>query len=165
MQTVSQADWLTFQRVAVASDVSELLPQLRTPTLVLHPRRSLNLPPEESIKLAAAIPNARLVLIDGATPLGDPVQGLQAIEDFVTSLPDKAPAPGAAGVGNAPAILSSREVQVLRLVAAGKSNPQIADELVISLNTVQRHVSNIPAKTGLANRTEAAGYARDQGLL
>jgi NarL family two-component system response regulator LiaR len=53
---------------------------------------------------------------------------------------------------------------VLRLVAAGKSNLQIADELVISLNTVQRHVSSILAKTGLANRTEAATYAHRRGL-
>ncbi|HEY4685433.1 MAG TPA: LuxR C-terminal-related transcriptional regulator, partial [Dehalococcoidia bacterium] len=46
-----------------------------------------------------------------------------------------------------------------------RSNPQIADELVISLNTVQHHVSNILAKTGCANRTEAAVYARDRGLV
>src|SRR3972149_5765692 len=64
-----------------------------------------------------------------------------------------------------PGGLSQREVEVLRLIAAGRSNPQIADELVISLNTVQRHVSNILDKTGAANRTEAAGYARDKGLL
>jgi DNA-binding NarL/FixJ family response regulator len=61
--------------------------------------------------------------------------------------------------------LSGREVEVLRLIAAGRSNPQIAEELVISLNTVQRHVSNILAKTGAANRTEAAVYARDKGLV
>jgi DNA-binding NarL/FixJ family response regulator len=61
--------------------------------------------------------------------------------------------------------LSIRETEVLRLIATGKSNPQIAAELVISLNTVQRHVSNILAKTGAANRTEAAGYARDRGLI
>jgi DNA-binding CsgD family transcriptional regulator len=60
--------------------------------------------------------------------------------------------------------LSEREVEVLRLVAQGRSNPQIADELVISLNTVQRHVSNILAKTGLANRTEAASYAHRHDL-
>ncbi|HEY4685682.1 MAG TPA: response regulator transcription factor, partial [Dehalococcoidia bacterium] len=65
----------------------------------------------------------------------------------------------------APGTLSPREVEVLRLVAAGRSNPQIAGELVISINTVQRHVSNILAKTGLANRTEAAVYARDKGLV
>jgi DNA-binding NarL/FixJ family response regulator len=68
------------------------------------------------------------------------------------------------GANALPDGLSVREVEVLRLVAAGKSNPQIADELVISLNTVQRHVSNILAKTGLANRTEAASYATRNGL-
>jgi DNA-binding NarL/FixJ family response regulator len=60
--------------------------------------------------------------------------------------------------------LSSRESEVLRLVAAGQSNKQIADELVISLNTARKHVANILDKTGTANRTEAAGYARDHGL-
>ena len=61
--------------------------------------------------------------------------------------------------------LSPRELEVLRLIAAGKSNPQIAAELFISLSTVQHHVSNILAKTGAANRTEAAAYARDRGLV
>jgi NarL family two-component system response regulator LiaR len=56
-------------------------------------------------------------------------------------------------------------VQVLRLVAAGKSNQQIADDLVISLNTASRHVSNILDKTGVANRTEAATFAHNAGLL
>jgi len=60
--------------------------------------------------------------------------------------------------------LSEREVEVLRLVAAGKSNQQIADELVISLNTVFRHVSNIFNKSGATNRTEAAAYANRHGL-
>jgi DNA-binding NarL/FixJ family response regulator len=61
--------------------------------------------------------------------------------------------------------LSERELEVLRLLAAGKSNLQIADALVISLNTVRRHVSNIFDKTGAANRAQAAIYARDHGLV
>jgi DNA-binding CsgD family transcriptional regulator len=61
--------------------------------------------------------------------------------------------------------LSAREVEVLRLLAAGKSNQQIADELVISMNTVIRHVSNIFAKIGASNRTEAASYAHRQELV
>jgi DNA-binding NarL/FixJ family response regulator len=61
--------------------------------------------------------------------------------------------------------LSPREVEVLRLVAAGRTNQQIAGELVLSLFTVNRHVSNIYAKTGAANRAEATAYAAKQGLL
>jgi DNA-binding NarL/FixJ family response regulator len=64
-----------------------------------------------------------------------------------------------------PGGLSAREVEVLRLVAAGRSNQQIADELVISLNTVIHHVSNIFAKTNAANRTEAASFATRYGLV
>ncbi len=60
--------------------------------------------------------------------------------------------------------LSAREVEVLRLVAAGRTNQQIAGELFISLNTVARHVSNIFDKTGAANRTEAGAYAARHGL-
>jgi DNA-binding CsgD family transcriptional regulator len=61
--------------------------------------------------------------------------------------------------------LSEREVEVLRLVVAGLTNRQIGDALVISLNTVARHVSNIFAKTGVANRAEAASFAHRHGLI
>ena len=70
--------------------------------------------------------------------------------------------------GTAPAYpdgLTPREVEVLRLVAAGKSNREIATELFISLNTVFHHVSNILNKTSSANRTEAAAYAAQHGLV
>jgi DNA-binding CsgD family transcriptional regulator len=64
-----------------------------------------------------------------------------------------------------PADLSEREVEVLRLIAAGLSNQAIADELFISLNTVARHVNHILTKTGTASRTEAAAYAHRCGLV
>jgi DNA-binding CsgD family transcriptional regulator len=63
-----------------------------------------------------------------------------------------------------PGGLTRREVDVLRLIAAGRSNREIAHSLVISHNTVLRHVSNILSKTGAANRAEAAAYAARQGL-
>jgi DNA-binding CsgD family transcriptional regulator/pimeloyl-ACP methyl ester carboxylesterase len=63
-----------------------------------------------------------------------------------------------------PTGLAEREVEVLRLIAAGKSNQQIADELFISPNTVSHHLRNIFAKTGTVNRTEAASFAYQQGL-
>ena len=61
--------------------------------------------------------------------------------------------------------LSEREVDVLRLVAAGRSYQQIAEELVISLNTVQRHVSNLYTKIGATNRVEATAYATRNALV
>lgn len=67
-----------------------------------------------------------------------------------------------AGPGHA--ALSAREREVLRLLAAGRSNRDIAAALVISLNTVLRHVTHILEKTGAANRTEAAAYAHRHGL-
>jgi DNA-binding NarL/FixJ family response regulator len=63
-----------------------------------------------------------------------------------------------------PAGLTGREVEVLRLIAAGRSNRAIAEALFISLNTVLRHVSHIFTKTGVANRAEAAAYATRHGL-
>ena len=55
--------------------------------------------------------------------------------------------------------LTHREVEVLRLLTIGRRNRDIADELMISSNTVIRHVSNIYGKIGVANRAEAAAYA------
>jgi predicted ATPase/DNA-binding CsgD family transcriptional regulator len=60
--------------------------------------------------------------------------------------------------------LTGREVEVLRLVAAGKSNREIGEALVISENTVIRHVANIFTKTGSANRAAAAAYAAQRGI-
>jgi NarL family two-component system response regulator LiaR len=60
--------------------------------------------------------------------------------------------------------LTEREMQVLRLVAQGLSNPEIAKELVISERTVRTHVSNILGKLHLANRTQAALFALREGL-
>jgi DNA-binding CsgD family transcriptional regulator len=61
--------------------------------------------------------------------------------------------------------LSGREVEILRLIARGLTNQQIAAELTISLNTVLHHVSNILGKTGAANRAEATDYAHRRGLI
>lgn len=61
--------------------------------------------------------------------------------------------------------LTPRELQVLRLVAAGKTNKAVAAELAISEKTVDRHVSNIFDKLDVANRTEAASWAHRHGLV
>lgn len=61
--------------------------------------------------------------------------------------------------------LTNREMEVLRLIARGMSNGEIANELFISENTVKGHVSNILSKLQLADRTQAAVYAWEQGLV
>jgi NarL family two-component system response regulator LiaR len=61
--------------------------------------------------------------------------------------------------------LTEREVEVLRLLAQGKTNQQIAADLEISLHTAGHHVGNILGKVGVANRTEAASYAFQHGLV
>lgn len=68
------------------------------------------------------------------------------------------------GGANYPAGLSEREVDVIRLLATGRTNGQIAGELFISVNTVSHHLRNIFAKTGTGNRTEAAAFAIQAGL-
>ena len=60
--------------------------------------------------------------------------------------------------------LTEREVEVLKLVAQGQPNQEIAETLVISERTVRTHVSNILNKLHLANRTQAALYALREGL-
>jgi DNA-binding NarL/FixJ family response regulator len=89
--------------------------------------------------------------------------GMHALEGRITIYIEPHPA----SVPAAPAVLDDlrqREVEVLHLLAAGKSNREIADALCISLNTVATHVRNILIKTGTANRTEAAAYALRRGL-
>jgi LuxR family maltose regulon positive regulatory protein len=72
---------------------------------------------------------------------------------------------GAAVVTGLVESLSERELEVLRLLAAGKPNQEIAEELVVSLHTVKKHVTHVLGKLGAANRTEATARARELGLL
>ena len=64
-----------------------------------------------------------------------------------------------------PGGLTHREVEVLRLIAGGKTNSEISEELVIAEGTARRHVANIYEKIGAANRAEATRYALRGGLL
>lgn len=96
-----------------------------------------------------------------------------AIADFTAaqeSFRTLGSAPGVAAVaelltpGDLPAGLTSREAEVLRLVAAGKNNAQIAGDLVLSEKTVARHLSNIFGKLEVSSRTAAAAYAFEHDL-
>jgi len=94
-----------------------------------------------------------------STDLGMPplMARVSALQEKAASLPEKAPA--------YPDGLTQREVEVLRLIASGKTDREIAEELFIGVRTVSTHVGNILNKTNSANRTEAASYANQQGLV
>ncbi len=76
--------------------------------------------------------------------------------------PDQRPAPAPRGW---PAGLTDREVEVLRLIARGRSNREVAERLVISTKTVGRHVENVYAKIGVSSRAAAAVFAMENRLL
>jgi len=74
--------------------------------------------------------------------------------------------PGAAPPIRPPGeILTTREIEVLRLVATGSTNREIASRLFLSEGTVKNHISRILSRLGLRDRTQAAVYAHDHGLL
>jgi pimeloyl-ACP methyl ester carboxylesterase/DNA-binding CsgD family transcriptional regulator len=156
----SREDWYAWAGIARPSNVEQQLGRLRVPTLVLHPRGFPTLPAEESMRVAAQIPDARFLLIDGDYVFGDAHQGLAAIDLFLSDLESISQPPTADN-----SVLSAREFEVLRLIAAGKSNRQIADTLVISSSTVAKNLNVIFAKLNLANRTEAAAYAHRNQLV
>jgi LuxR family maltose regulon positive regulatory protein len=72
---------------------------------------------------------------------------------------------GAGPVPGLAELLAGRELEILVLLAAGMPNPRIAAELVVTLDTVKKHVSHLLGKLGAANRTEAVTRARQLGLI
>jgi DNA-binding NarL/FixJ family response regulator len=64
-----------------------------------------------------------------------------------------------------PENLTSREVEVLRFIAAGKSNREIADDLVISVRTVERHIANLYTKIGARTKAQATAFALRANLV
>ena len=157
-QSVTQRDWGIMAAAWTTSEVGDQLPLLRVPTLVLHPRNYVNIPSLESMKVASEIANAHIVLTEGAGPFGDSTSGIRAIEEFLhlpqeqERLERRLPAPTSRSV------LSERQRHVLKFLAEGKTNGEIAAELVLSHRTVERHVSDIFTKVDVHNRAEAAVY-------
>lgn len=96
--------------------------------------------------------------------------GMKALMERLTPIKERVGTTGRVGAnGRArrsvnPASLSDREIEVLRLVAIGRSNKEIGKALSLSEHTVANHLRNILTKTETANRTEAAAFARQHGL-
>ena len=98
---------------------------------------------------------------------GIPLGCLARLQRAFEAKPTGAPAGqrGTAAVPGLAEALTARELEVLGMLAAGKSNRAIASELVVTLDTVKKHVSHVMDKLGAANRTEAVARARELGLI
>src|SRR5690242_20054992 len=157
-------------QAASAADVTELLPRVAARTLVLHPRDMTQIPVDLAQSLAIALPRGRLVLLEGAQPVlftEHPDQIVSLLTSFFCAgvVPAETPSAVTAVRPVPPSDgLSPRELEVLRLLAAGESNSQIARRLGLSTHTVERHVANLYRKIGARGRADATAYALRHGL-
>ena len=107
-------------------------------------------PPEQLVSAVRLVAAGAALLAPSVTR--------RVIEEFA-----RRPAPPAAGAE--PAALTARELEVLRLMARGLSNDQLAEALVVSRTTVKTHVARVLAKLGLRDRVQAVVYAYENGLV
>jgi pimeloyl-ACP methyl ester carboxylesterase/DNA-binding CsgD family transcriptional regulator len=149
------------QAMAAAPTIEHLLPSVQVPTLVIHPRDYLMIPVSQGTRLAGGIPGARLVMIPGQADelFGNASELAAALKTFLSEMGPGSSAPAPTSETVAAVKLSPRETEVLHLIAAGRSNQQIADELVLSLRTVERHITNLYGKIGAHGKADATAYA------
>jgi pimeloyl-ACP methyl ester carboxylesterase/DNA-binding CsgD family transcriptional regulator len=151
-------------------DLGELPARIQVPTLVMHRSGDRAVPFDLGRGLASRIPGATFVALDGTDHFpwfGDAAAVARAVLEFVgvdnPQVEISAPT-GGDGI-RTETELSDRELTVLKLVAAGLSDSEIAERLVLSPHTVHRHVANIRTKLGLPSRAAAAAHAARLGLI
>jgi pimeloyl-ACP methyl ester carboxylesterase/DNA-binding CsgD family transcriptional regulator len=149
-----------FLELDVTADLRSVLPDVHTPALVLHRRGDRTVPIGRGRELASLLPNARFVPLSGGAHLpylDDQREVMRALAGFLHN--DSVPELDGASP------LTSRETEVLRLVATGMNNKEIASTLVLSEHTVHRHVANILRKLAQSSRAAAATTAARAGLI
>jgi pimeloyl-ACP methyl ester carboxylesterase/DNA-binding CsgD family transcriptional regulator len=149
-----------FLELDLGADLRETLPGVVVPALVLHRRGDRTVPIGRGRELASLLPNARFVPLTGDSHLpwrDDQRELFRALAGFLHS--DAPPELDGASP------LTGRETEVLRLVATGMSNREIASTLVLSEHTVHRHLANILRKLAQSTRASAATHAMRVGLI
>jgi pimeloyl-ACP methyl ester carboxylesterase len=138
-------------------DMTHQAPRVEVPTLVIT-EPDMFIAERYSRAVAAAIPSAQFIVAETREQL--------TIETgrFLSALPANAPMPSIAADALAVA-LTPRELEVLALLAGGRSNREIAESLVLSERTVARHIANIYSKIGAHGRVDATTYAVRNGLV
>lgn len=148
-----------FMELDLEADVRDVLPLVQTPALVLHRRADRTVPFARGRELADLLPNVRFVPLNGDSHLpwrDDRRELMRALAGFLH---------GEARAADEDSPLTSRETEVLRLVATGMSNREIASTLVLSEHTVHRHVANILRKLVQSSRAGAATQAARAGII
>lgn len=163
-RTTSPDNAARFERAFGEIDVADLAPRVRVPTLVMHVDDDHVVPSFWGPRIAAAIPGAQFAPLPGRNHVIRPDEPawprfLALLDEFVgTGV--RTPTRAALAHPRGPdAALSERERDVLRLVAEGWSNAQIAAELVLSVRTVERHLSNVYLKLGVSGKAARAAAA------
>jgi pimeloyl-ACP methyl ester carboxylesterase/DNA-binding CsgD family transcriptional regulator len=149
-----------FLELDLTADLRSVLPHVAVPALVLHRRGDRTVPIGRGRELASLLPNARFVPLagDAHVPWRDDQRELfRALAGFLNS-----ETPPIVDDGSP---LTSRETEVLRLVATGMSNREIASTLVLSEHTVHRHIANILRKLAQSSRAGAATHATRVGII
>ena len=156
-----------------AVDVGPEAAAVRCPTLVIHRRDATVIPLATSEELAAALPDAELRIVEGssaalffdrADEMVDLLAGFATGGTGTVTATTPPTASGSAAPVARPGGLSRRELEVLRLLASGDTNAEIAGRLGLSVHTVERHVANVYRKIDARGRADATAYAVRRGL-
>jgi pimeloyl-ACP methyl ester carboxylesterase len=148
-------------RAVYAFDSTAYLRRVRRPTLVLHRREDRAIPFALGRQVADLVPAATFVELPGEHHfgwMGEPRPVVDAVLAFLAGRVPTLPRPVRDRDAAGP-VLTARERQVLALVAQGRTDAQIAEQLLLSPHTVHRHVANARTKLGVATRSAAAAWA------
>jgi pimeloyl-ACP methyl ester carboxylesterase/DNA-binding CsgD family transcriptional regulator len=144
-------------------DVRDVLPSIRVPTLVLHNSGDRAIPLSAGEEIAALVPGAQLRVLDGNEH--DPFirDAGSVVEEILAFVQGREPTVEPVDLPHA--ALTPREREVLRQIAEGDANKQIASSLGVSVATVERHVTNLYRKLGAQGRADATRAAVAMGLV
>lgn len=150
---------------AARMDVSGLLDRVVAPTLVLHRQAASQIPVEVSRRLADGVRDGRLVELEGSTPTLFVEGGARDLAMVSRWFLAGEVHRGSAGDPALTALsaLTTREHDVLRLIATGRTNASVARDLGITEHTVERHAANLYRKLGVRSRAEATAWAIRNG--
>lgn len=171
--------WAAYQRFAASPgavaaslrmhldvDVRDAVPRIMAPTLIIHRVDDMLVPVTCARYMAERIPGARYLELPGSDHmywLGDQDETLSAIRRFLAETPEGAPIWALKQRRRRPSLgwesLTEAELDVVRLIAEGFTNREIAQRLYVSPRTVQTHVGHVFTKLGFSHRAEVAAEA------